>query len=91
MTIDAAFVPKLARKVRLKFDRHEQKHMLVYPERGLVLNDSAAAIAEKCDGTRSIQVIAEELAAEHGAPAEEIQKDVVAFVEDLFGKNLLER
>jgi coenzyme PQQ biosynthesis protein PqqD len=91
MTVDADFVPKLARKVRLKFDRHEQKHMLIYPERGLVLNDSAAAIAKKCDGTRSIARIAEELAAEHGAAPGEIQRDVVAFVEDLVAKNLLER
>ena len=91
MSVDADFVPKLARKVRLKFDRHEQKHMLIYPERGLVLNDSAAAIAKRCDGTRSIATIAEELAAEHGAVRDEIQRDVIAFVEDLFAKNLLER
>jgi pyrroloquinoline quinone biosynthesis protein D len=91
MTIDAGFVPKLAKKVRLRFDRHEQKHMLIYPERGLVLNDAAAAIAERCDGTRSISAIAAELASAHDGDPAAIEQDVVAFVADLEDKGLLER
>jgi len=91
MTIDAAFVPKLAKKARLKLDRHANKYMIIYPERGLELNDEAAAIAKKCDGTRTIAVIAEELAAEHeGAPHQAIAKDVLAFVAQLRDKGLLE-
>jgi pyrroloquinoline quinone biosynthesis protein D len=88
--IDGAFVPKLAKKARLRFDRHEQKEMLLYPERGLSLNETAAAIARKIDGTRSISAIASELAADYGAPADAIEPDVVAFVQDLFDKGLLE-
>ena len=92
MTIDAASVPKLAKKARLRFDRHSKKHMIIYPERGLELNDEAAAIAQKLDGTRSIAVIADELAAEHeGAPREAIERDVIAFVTSLADKGLLER
>lgn len=91
MTIDHAFVPKLAKKARLRFDRHSGKTMIVYPERGLELNDTAAAIAKKCDGRRSIAAIAEELASEHeGSSSAEIEKDVLAFVEDLRKKGLLE-
>ncbi len=91
MTIDGAFVPKLARKARLRDDRHSGKTMIVYPERGLELNEAAAAIARKCDGTRSIAAIAQELAVEHeGAAAREIESDVVAFVKDLFAKGLLD-
>lgn len=91
MTIDRAFVPKLSKKARLRFDRHSGKSMIVYPERGLELNEAAAAIAKKCDGSRSIAAIAEELAHEHeGASAAEIETDVLAFVEDLRKKGLLE-
>ena len=90
-TIDGAFVPKLAKKARLKHDRHANKYMIIYPERGLELNDEAAEIAKKCDGTRSIAAITDELAQEYeGAPREEIEKDVVAFVCDLRDKGLLE-
>jgi coenzyme PQQ biosynthesis protein PqqD len=89
--IDAAFVPRLAKKARLKHDRHADKTMILYPERGLELNDAAAAIAKKCDGSRSISVIADELAAEHeGAPRGAIEQDVIAFVTMLRDRGLLE-
>ena len=89
--IDTAFVPKLAKKARLKHDRHANKTMLMYPERGLELNDAAAAIAQKLDGTRSIGAIADELVREHeGAPRAEVERDVIAFVSDLRDKGLLE-
>jgi pyrroloquinoline quinone biosynthesis protein D len=81
--------PKLAAKVRLKHDRHEGGWMLLYPERGQLLNASAAAIARKLDGTRTVAAIAEELAREHGAPVAEIEADVVALVDQLAAKGLL--
>ncbi len=91
MNVDATFVPRLAKKARLQFDRHGQKHMILYPERGLELNDAAAAIAKKLDGARSVAVIATELAAEHeGSRRELIEKDVLAFVSLLAAKGLLE-
>ena len=67
--------------------------MLVYPERGLELNDSAAAIAKKCDGTRSVDAIVDELARELDATAETriaIDADVVAFLTSLRQRGLLE-
>lgn len=84
---DRAFVPKLARKARLRFDRHAGGWMIVYPERGLALNDSAAAIAKLCDGSRSLGVIIEELGA---AAGQDVSADVFAFVDDLRRKGLLE-
>ncbi len=91
MNVDSMFVPKLAKKARLRFDRHSGKHMIVYPERGLALNESAAAIAKRCDGTRSVGEIATELAAEAGTERSIVEGDVVAFVEMLAQKGLLER
>jgi coenzyme PQQ biosynthesis protein PqqD len=91
VTIEAAFVPKLAKKARLKHDRHADKLMIIYPERGLELNDAAAEIARKCDGSRSIAVIVDELAKQHdGTPRAVIEADVVAFVSMLRDKGLLE-
>ena len=54
-----------------------------------MLNASAAAIAQKLDGTRTIDEIAEELAREHGAPVAEVERDVAALVEQLAAKGLL--
>jgi pyrroloquinoline quinone biosynthesis protein D len=81
--------PRLAAKVRLKYDRHDGVWMLLYPERGQVLNASAAAIAQKLDGTRTIETIAEELAREHCVPVAEVERDVAALVEQLAAKGLL--
>jgi len=89
--ISGETVPKLAKKARLRFDRHEKQHMLLYPERGLVLSASAAAIAERCDGTRSVTAIARELAASWNEASEaHIERDVITFVEQLAARGLLE-
>ena len=54
--------PQLARKARLRTDQISGEILLLYPEHGLVLNPSAAAILRLCDG-RSVRDIAAELAA----------------------------
>ena len=54
--------PRLARKARLRDDRIAGQTLLLYPEHGLVLNPSAAAIVRLCDG-RSVRDIASELSA----------------------------
>ena len=88
---DPSFVPKLARKARLRFDRHSGKHLLVYPERGLALNESAAEIIRRCDGTRTLAQIVEELARETSdASARDVEEHVVELVETLAEKGLLE-
>jgi coenzyme PQQ biosynthesis protein PqqD len=91
MVIDAAFVPRLAKKARLKLDRHADQYLLLYPERGLELNDTAAEIAKRCDGTLSIAAIVDALAREHeGAPRASIEHDVITFVTELRDKGLLD-
>ena len=78
---------KLAKKARLRFDRHDGRWMILYPERGLALNESGALIAQKLDGTRSLETIIDELVDEHGANPD----DVRAFIADLEKKGLIER
>ena len=78
---------KLAKKARLRFDRHAGRWMIMYPERGLALNESGAAIAQKLDGTRTLDVIVAELVAEHGANPD----DIHAFIADLEKKGLVEK
>ena len=91
-SVNGAFIPEFAAKVRLKFDRHAKKYMLIYPERGLELNESAATIALKCDGTRAIDMIVDEIIGEHvGAVRETVKRDVVEFVTELRNRGLLTR
>jgi coenzyme PQQ biosynthesis protein PqqD len=82
--------PKLAPKARLKWDRHENKHMLLYPERGMLLNETAAAIVQACDGQRTIAEIAVTIASAGKVDASAVERDVLDFVESLRVRALLE-
>jgi pyrroloquinoline quinone biosynthesis protein D len=73
--------PQLARKARLRTDRLTGETVLLYPEHGLVLNASAAAILRLCDG-RS----AADIAAELGAPL----ADVLEFLAALSDRGLVQ-
>lgn len=81
--------PRLATKARLKWDRHANRHMLLYPEHGLMLNDSAAAILRRCDGEATIAQIAAALAAESGGAREKVEADVLAFVATMIERALV--
>lgn len=83
--------PKLARKVRLRFDRHTGKHWLLYPERGMLLSPSAASIATLCTGAKTLDQIVDALhAGASGASREQIAQDVQQFLCALRDRGLLE-
>jgi pyrroloquinoline quinone biosynthesis protein D len=82
--------PRLASKARLRFDRHTSRHMLVYPDRGLELNASAAAILELCTGDRTVSEIVDALHARaSGAERSDVQRDVCAFLESMLERRLI--
>jgi pyrroloquinoline quinone biosynthesis protein D len=54
-------VPKLVSKARLKYDKVRAKHLLLLPEKVVVLNETAASILSLCDGNRTLHMIAEKL------------------------------
>ncbi|HWE30630.1 MAG TPA: pyrroloquinoline quinone biosynthesis peptide chaperone PqqD [Polyangia bacterium] len=81
--------PRLASKARLKWDRHANKHMLLYPEHGLILNDSAASIVQLCDGQSTIADIVNALADQSGGAREQVETDVIAFVSTMRERGLM--
>jgi pyrroloquinoline quinone biosynthesis protein D len=87
---DAGKRPRLARKVRLKLDPIEKQFVLLYPERGMKLSDSAAEILQRCDGERTVERIASELASMTGAPLAVVRADVATFVEQMRTRGLVE-
>lgn len=78
--------PKLAKKARLRWDEREKKHMLLYPERGLLLNETATEIVKLCDGTRTV----EEIQACFASRGEAAAREVADFLEQLRTRNLFE-
>ena len=64
--------PRLAPHVRLGFDKSRGKPVLLAPESVTTLNETGAAIVQRCDGRHSVAQIVEELreAYEHVDAAE---------------------
>jgi pyrroloquinoline quinone biosynthesis protein D len=89
MTADGAR-PKLAPKVRLRFDRHSGQHWLVYPDHGMSLNASATGIAQRCTGELTVEQIVEQLHTQAPeTPRERIAQDVQHFLDALSERGLL--
>lgn len=82
--------PKLARKARLRRDKKTGKHLLLYPERGLLLNEVGTFVVARLDGSRDLEAIADELARETGADVATVRADVSAFVASLRERGLLD-
>jgi pyrroloquinoline quinone biosynthesis protein E len=57
--------PALRRGVVLAYDEARERHAVLYPEGVLLLNETAAAALSRCDGRRTLDDIAADLAAEY--------------------------
>jgi pyrroloquinoline quinone biosynthesis protein D len=82
--------PRLVRGVKLRPDVARGGHVLLAPERVVTVNPSAVAVVERCDGSRSLDTIVDELAATYSAERSLIEADVLTLVGDLAAKRLVE-
>ena len=53
------------------------------------LNETGRAIWGRLDGRKSLRKVAQELGAEYGSPAEQLEKDVLGFVSELLRRRML--
>ena len=80
--------PRLAAKARLRVDKLSGKELLLYPERGLALNETAAEIVGLCTGELQVSEIIEVLAERHGR-SDALADEVCDFLQKLADRNLL--
>ncbi|MGY6566956.1 MAG: pyrroloquinoline quinone biosynthesis peptide chaperone PqqD [Halomonadaceae bacterium] len=82
-TIDSATVYRLRRGWRLQWEEAQGRHVLLYPEGMVQLNDSAGAILGQLDGQRDVASLVANLQAQFpDAPAAAIEQDVHEFLLD---------
>jgi coenzyme PQQ biosynthesis protein PqqD len=81
--------PALAAKARLRDDRLTGRTVLLYPEHGLSLSPSAAAILRLCDAQRTVAEIVDTLVGRTGAERATIEADVTALLETLAQRGLV--
>ena len=82
--------PRLAAKARLRYDRKSTRYMLLYPERGLVLNPTAADIVQLCTGEHTVEAIVQRLAEKYASqPREAIAQEVQTFLDAMAARGLV--
>jgi pyrroloquinoline quinone biosynthesis protein D len=79
-------VPRLWRLARLDFDPVRQRHVLLYPEGAVLLNDSGAAILELCDGDHTLEQIAAILTERYQA---DVSADVAEYLTRMSERELV--
>ncbi|HEY1536025.1 MAG TPA: pyrroloquinoline quinone biosynthesis peptide chaperone PqqD [Polyangiaceae bacterium] len=82
--------PKLAPKTKLRLDPKTGKYILLYPEKGLLLNPTGAAILKLCTGEQTLSAIIATLSLEFQSDTEKVQAEVVAFVQGLLDRGLVQ-
>jgi coenzyme PQQ biosynthesis protein PqqD len=82
---------RLSGKARLRWDPWEERYILLYPERGLMLNEAAYAVLALCDGGRSAEEMAAVLAQRFSIiDTQSVFEAVSAFLARLDGLGLIE-
>lgn len=81
--------PRLAPGVRLHFDTTRNAWVLLGPERIIETEGPASEILRRCDGSRTVAQIVDELAALYTAERAEIAGDVTDMLAELVAKRML--
>lgn len=90
ITINGEDIVKLARGVRLRTDEVRGQTVLLAPERAMALDEIAITIVNELDGERSIDKLCDDFAERFNAPREQIAGDVLAFVQELANRRMIE-
>jgi len=81
--------PRLAKGVRLQTDPISGKPVLLHQETVILLNRAGHQILLRCDGTRSLSEIIDELAQQYPNDKTRLAGDVSQYVENLGRRGLL--
>ena len=79
-------MPRLWRLARLEYDPVRQRHVLLYPEGAVLLNETGAAILELCNGTRTVGQIVTILSERYHA---DVSEDVTEYLSQMADRELL--
>jgi len=79
MGIDSNYLLEISTTHRLQWEEAQQKHVILYPEGMVELNQSSTEILKLCDGTRNLQRIVLDL--EQKFETTGLANDVREFIE----------
>ena len=86
VAVTAQSVPALRRGIKRHYDTARAQNVLLCPERVIVLDDIANAIAELCDGQHSVEMISKILSDRYEGDPGLVEADVIEFIRELAEK-----
>jgi len=87
--VTPASVPAIPRHIKFRHDAERGRWIILAPERVLDPDETAVAVFQLIDGSRSVADIAALLGGQFNAPPEEIQSDVIAMLQELADKGVV--
>jgi pyrroloquinoline quinone biosynthesis protein D len=82
-------IPRFGVGVKFRFDEVRQAWILLAPERLFMPDEHAVEILKLIDGRRTIDDMAQDLAARFAAPRDIIADDIAALLQDLSDKGVV--
>jgi pyrroloquinoline quinone biosynthesis protein D len=79
--------PQLAVGVRLHWDKVRDRHVLLYPEGALTLNQTAVDVLQLCDGERTLDAIAATLSEQYSGA--DVRDDVEELIQAIAQRGLV--
>jgi len=95
MSVELDQRPRLSRASRLRYDAPTRSYVLLSPERGLRLNDTASEVLLRCDGERTVREICSEVVSsctrgvESEPSPERVTRDILELLVELRQRQLL--
>jgi pyrroloquinoline quinone biosynthesis protein D len=86
MSLGLDSFPRLWRLARLDYDSVRQRHILLYPEGAVLLNDTGAAILELCNGTHTVSQIVTILTERYQS---DVSADVTEYLDQMADRELV--
>ncbi len=81
--------PAMPPHIKLRHDAGRGRWLILAPERVFDPDDIAVEVLKLCDGARTVNDVVQVLAKEYNAPAEEIEADIIAMLQDLADKGVV--
>ncbi len=79
----------MPRHIKLRHDPGRGRWIILAPERVFNPDETAVEVLQRCDGQRSVSMIAEALSQEYQAPLEVVLNDILEMLQDLTDKGVL--
>jgi pyrroloquinoline quinone biosynthesis protein D len=87
--ITPASQPAMPPHIKFRHDLGRGRWHVLAPERVFEPDPIAIEILKRCDGVRSVEQIANELAKDYNAPMQEILADTISMLQELSDKGVI--